>query len=729
MSFRLMNRNRLEQGLLGQADRIGQAAETGDLDFAIRHARANKIGYDDPDKKKFICPCCRMNSTKKDFDFCCSVEELSAVGVGYTLYFKLIMNLKYLMIVLSIFHSSLTFYLNMQGTFCKVYDDPIEALNHNLCEYNIFNVTSLANRVDEEKKTDRQLYIDAVFFYVLMLGLFVIRLNLFFEVIKTKDKRGHAINDFTVHISNLPTMGTARLKVLLERFFANMNLRSGISYEIESVSFCMDIREYNGLLDTKEKLQQRIKKMTSKIAITSKKNQQQQKIDKLEAEHKEVLEKIQAFEEGYELTEHAFTKLFTRKAFVTFRVYGAAHDLLQRYSEEFYTTILWRRIWNYWRGDKGLGKNKLTFEDTELKLMPAVYPSNFIWENAGVGNLEKFTRRSLVLLLEVVLFLVCFYLVTLIAKYQIELRRTMLHESVEESVRSRQYVIMQIVAVSTTFVLVFVNRITAELLRFLVRYEKHEKKTAMDTSIAEKLGLQYFINSSLTLFVVHSYYQNIWKSGGLVYLAAFFMLTNLLAKMAGSYLDAFYMLKYMQKWYYLRNRPKVSQRELNQTFEHNEFDFASNTASILSSCYHCFFYSSMVPIVGVLNIVTQTGEYYLHKWVIIVRCSSKKRFGNDLLVQILNYVDLGLIFYALGTMLTYFIFIEKVPTVYVVNLALSVVYCLLPLNHITRKIITVPKKQLLKRYKDYKSKFDSDNYHQHNPMNLRQYIEMSELSA
>ena len=51
MSFYLY-RNRLEQNLLTD-DRIGQTAETGDLDFAIRHSRANKIGFDDPQKKKF----------------------------------------------------------------------------------------------------------------------------------------------------------------------------------------------------------------------------------------------------------------------------------------------------------------------------------------------------------------------------------------------------------------------------------------------------------------------------------------------------------------------------------------------------------------------------------------------------------------------------------------------------------------------------------------------------
>jgi len=726
MSFYITKRGQLDHQLL-TADRIGQAAETGDLDFAVRHARANKIGFDDPTKVRFSCPCCLMNVNKKDFDYCCSVEDLSEVGVGYTLYFKLIMNLKYLMIVLTIFHSSITFYLNFQGTFCKVYN-PIDALNHNLCEWNVFNITSLANRVDEEKKKNRQVYIDAIFFYILLIGLFVIRLNLYYEVIKTKDRRGHAVNDFTIYCLNLPKMGTQRLKVLLERFFANLNLNSGISYEIESVSFCMDTREYNDLLERKETLQQDIKKLMSTYT-PNKQEQNKKKKEKMETEHKEVVERLKQIVERYELSQLTFTELFTRKGFITFKVYGAAYDILQRYSEEFWTTIIWRKFWNFLRGDRGIGKNHLCFEGENLKIMPAVYPRNYMWENSGASNLEKYSRRILILLLEFVLFIICFYLVTLIARYQINLRRKMLLEAVEESVRSRQYVIMQLIGIGTTFVLVFINKITAILLRQLVFFEKHEKKTAMDTSIAEKLSLQYFINSSLTLFVIHVYYENIWKYGGLVYLAAFFMITNLIAKVSSCYVDFFYILKNMQRWYYLKNRPKTSQKELNKIFEYNEFDFASYTASILSAVYHCFFYSSMVPLVGLANIITQTCEYYLHKYVIIVRCSSTKKFGNDLLVQILNYVDLSLIFYAMGTMATYYVFIERVPYIYFVNLGISIAYNLLPLNHITRKLIKVPKKQFLKRYKAYKNRFDSDNYNLYNPINMNTYFDMSDSST
>lgn len=674
-----------------------------------------------------------MNIQKKDFDYCCSVEDLSAVGIGYTLYFKLTMNLKYLMFVLCIFHSSITFYLNYTGTFCKPYN-PIDALNHNLCEANIFNNTSLANRVDEEMRNNWQVYIDGAFFYVLLASLFIIRLNLYYQVNRIKERRGLALNDFSVFCYNLPKMGLVRLRVLLLRYFKNLNLNNGISYELESINFCVDNREYLQLISQKDELDREIKERRNKL-YPGREVKAQQKTLRLQDKYNQVTDKLDLFAEKVESCQFEYNDLFTRKGFLTFKIYGAAHDILGRYSEDFFTTNLWRKTLGFFRGEKleengGKQEARLHFEGEDLKILPAVYPSNFIWENAGVGNLEKFMRRGSIFVIEFVLFLICFYIITLVAEYQIALRRKMLFEQVEESVRSRQFVIMQLIAVGTTFILIGVNKVTAIMLRYLVFYEKHEKKTSMDSSIAEKLSLHYFINSSLTLFLIHYYYDNVWKYGRLVYLAAFFMATNFLAKIVSCYIDVWYIFKSIQKWYFMKYRPKVDQATLNRIFEDNEFDFASYTASILSAVYHCFFYSSMVPIVGIANVITQVCEYYLHKYVIIERCSSKKKFGDTLLVQILNYVDLSLIFYAAGTMGTYYIFINQIPFIYWINLFISILYNLLPLNLITRKLMTIKKEMYLKRYKDYRHVFDSENYNLYNPVKgAGDYYEMDDLSV
>ena len=68
--------------------------ERGDLDFAKRHSRANKVGYEDKSIPPFYCTCCMKNINKIDFSMDCSIEDLAEVDIGYVLYFKFLEKVK-----------------------------------------------------------------------------------------------------------------------------------------------------------------------------------------------------------------------------------------------------------------------------------------------------------------------------------------------------------------------------------------------------------------------------------------------------------------------------------------------------------------------------------------------------------------------------------------------------------------------------------------------------------
>lgn len=110
--------------------------------------------------------------------------------------------------------------------------------------------------------------------------------------------------------------------------------------------------------------------------------------------------------------------IYTRKAFLTFQTYGASLDLLDRYSEEFLTTKMWRKLKKL--GILGLEKpdktNKLEFELKELIIYPAVHPSNLIWENLAISKLEKSLRRFLVLMICIGLSVACSVALRIIVK-------------------------------------------------------------------------------------------------------------------------------------------------------------------------------------------------------------------------------------------------------------------------------------------------------------------------
>ena len=79
-------------------------------------------------------------------------------------------------------------------------------------------------------------------FYVLLVMIFKIRLDLTEKSIRLKGKRGHDIQDFSIFVKNLPKIGTRRLTILVENFFSRLNLGNGINYEVKRTNYLFDTR-------------------------------------------------------------------------------------------------------------------------------------------------------------------------------------------------------------------------------------------------------------------------------------------------------------------------------------------------------------------------------------------------------------------------------------------------------------------------------------------------------
>lgn len=150
-------------------------------------------------------------------------------------------------------------------------------------------------------------------------------------------------------------------------------------------------------------------------------------------------------------------EIFIRKAFITFKLFGAAHDLKNRYSEQYYSTIMWRRFWNTLRGAQGDGKNRLYFQGHEMRVMPAVHANNLNWENLALSTTEKMIRRSLIMMITFLLSIISVWVVSTIAKYQIFSRHNMLITMIKEGVRSMNFLLLQCTIISVSLVVVVVN--------------------------------------------------------------------------------------------------------------------------------------------------------------------------------------------------------------------------------------------------------------------------------
>ena len=57
--------------------------QKGDLLFSLKHAWANKVGYDNPNTQPYFCQCCKKNVEKLEYNLNCTNDELASLGLGY----------------------------------------------------------------------------------------------------------------------------------------------------------------------------------------------------------------------------------------------------------------------------------------------------------------------------------------------------------------------------------------------------------------------------------------------------------------------------------------------------------------------------------------------------------------------------------------------------------------------------------------------------------------------
>lgn len=91
------------------------------------------------------------------------------------------------------------------------------------------------------------------------------------------------------------------------------------------------------------------------------------KRQKKESELEDVIHNIQQYENLVATSEEQYVPIHTRTCFLTFQVYGAAIDILNRFSEEFLTTRVYRKLKNFYL-KKPQNSEKLEFELQKLSI-------------------------------------------------------------------------------------------------------------------------------------------------------------------------------------------------------------------------------------------------------------------------------------------------------------------------------------------------------------------------
>lgn len=128
------------------------------------------------------------------------------------------------------------------------------------------------------------------------------------------------------------------------------------------------------------------------------------------------------------------------------------------------------------------------FQGQALKIFPGVHPNNVVWKNISISTWEKFIRRAILLAATLVILYLSFLIIRYIASQQSTIKREMIMVMLQDGVRSNNFLYIQLLSTIIGLVIAGINKLILVIMKYAVKFEKHEKVTRAQSSIAQKFS-------------------------------------------------------------------------------------------------------------------------------------------------------------------------------------------------------------------------------------------------
>lgn len=147
-------------------------------------------------------------------------------------------------------------------------------------------------------------------------------------------------------------------------------------------------------------------------------------------------------------------------------------------------------------------------------------PNDIFWENMHVSTLRRVLYSSLSFLLTAALIIACFFIISAVKVGQ----RKANEENKGKTLDLKNKTKAQALSALSSVILVVINTLLVTVIRKFSLMERHETITKMNVSVAIKLTVARFINSSAVLVAVNKNAKNWFEGGNLVYDASMLMI-------------------------------------------------------------------------------------------------------------------------------------------------------------------------------------------------------------
>mmetsp|Transcript_33747 Transcript_33747/g.52097 ORF Transcript_33747/g.52097 Transcript_33747/m.52097 type:complete len:370 (+) Transcript_33747:1480-2589(+) len=220
----------------------------------------------------------------------------------------------------------------------------------------------------------------------------------------------------------------------------------------------------------------------------------------------------------------------------------------------------------------------------------------------------------------------------------------------------------QFISALASIIVVTVNTLLIYVIRRFSIYEHHETQTKMNVSVAIKLTIARFLNSSVILVLTNKDTTTWFDGGDLVYDA-----TILIG-----------LMTFQQPFMYLFNIPgwikwvkikieqgkgedcTLTQREANVMCEGPPIDVANNVANFMNLVMTCVFYCPIIPQAIPLACLGCFLNYWVFKFMLLRKHKMPDMFSELMAAFFANFMPWIILTWAIA----YFVFLSKIRNDY-----------------------------------------------------------------
>lgn len=673
------------------------------------------------------CPCCGFKIHRKKLSLWCDISEFSFLGSGYPLFFIFIKYCLYLLLTILIINGGLSAYIYMSGSFCEPdVDGEIDCKKNGVSTFSYVNIKN-----DETKVTLQGINNLATIFIIIVFLQFFRKAQKQFSV--DCDVADISTTDYSVIVKKIPTNLGENVDYddEIKKYFENgLFPKEKEKLVVTQVNLAYNTEEKVQLLALEKEYQRDLKKNKNNQAL----------LTETESKLKGVQDKLTKINNDF---INGLSKTFCGIAFVSFETEQTKDRVLEAFNT---------------RNPNA----QLLFKNAKIAVEPAPNPNEVYWENQSVTLGSKIIRRVISFLVTLITLLACGCVIFYLLNYQEEAdviikkstnstnstnknktkvnatsptSRLFLLENnsnttnnstaEDENFAYEIPLLVTLIGPIVSCLIVTVNIILENIAKALSEYEKFSTRTGYNISLAKKLSIAQFANTTIVTFLVCVFLtKNFYYNGGLIFTQFMVFISNAIIAPSINISFPAYIIGQLKRWFIVGKRDELmTQEEAHELAEFPQFEIAKFYAQIMQTMYLTAFYAPILPLGSLVSIIALIIHYWIHKYNLLRKCNIKFALGDQLSAEMTEMLEYFCIIFSASYFIFYYQFFEKFDVLSIIGLIIGLANAFLPMQWINEKIFTVEEAQPLKiSYYQAEFEFDS-NYDRENPATKEKGIE------